>query len=76
MAQAALADDVFIAVLKRLTRENRWVSVKPGANYAPAKLQGAEAKKANVRKDALTAAMLRLFERNVIWNLAYGKPSR
>lgn len=77
MAQAALADDVFIAVLKRLTRENRWVSVKPGANYAPAKFaQEAEAKKANVRKDALTAAMLRLFERNVIWNLAYGKPSR
>jgi RecA-family ATPase len=77
MAQAALADDVFIAVLKRLTRENRWVSVKPGANYAPTKFaQEAEAKKANVRKDALTAAMLRLFERNVIWNLAYGKPSR
>ena len=49
----------------------------PARKYAPAKFaQEAEAKKANVRKDALSAAMLRLFERNVIWNLAYGKPSR
>jgi RecA-family ATPase len=77
MAQAALADDVFIAVLKRLTKENRFVSNKPSANFAPAVFaQEAEAKKAGTGKVALTAAMLRLFQSGVIWNLSYGKPSR
>jgi RecA-family ATPase len=77
MAQAAVADDVFIAVLKRLTSENRWVSDKPSVNFAPAKFaEENEAKKAGVGKAALLAAMLRLFERGVIRNLQYGRPSR
>jgi len=77
IAQAALADDVFLTLLKRLTKANRWVSDKPSANYAPAKFaEEQEAKKAGIGNAALKAAMLRLFKAEVIWNLSYGKPGR
>jgi RecA-family ATPase len=77
VAQAALADDVFLAVLKRLTQENRFVSDKPSAIYAPSVFaEEAEAKKARTGSAALTAAMRRLFEARLIWNQPWGKPSR
>jgi RecA-family ATPase len=77
MAMASRADDVFIAVLKRLTKENRFVSNKPSATYAPSVFaEEGEAKKAGVGKAALLAAMRRLFETDVIWNEPWGRPSR
>jgi RecA-family ATPase len=76
-AQSALADAVFLTVLKRLTKDNRWVSDKSGRNYAPAMFaKEEEARKAGLGKVALHAAMLRLFQAGVIWNLSYGKPGR
>jgi RecA-family ATPase len=77
LAMASQADDAFLAILKRLTKENRFVSNKAGANFAPSVFaQESEAKKANAGKDAMKAAMLRLFEAGVIYNLSYGKASR
>jgi hypothetical protein len=70
--QAALfqkAEDVFLTLLRRLTRERRYVSDRPGANYAPsvfAKEQ--EAKATGLKRQDLADAMLRLFQAGKIHN--------
>jgi RecA-family ATPase len=56
------AEDVFLTVLNRFNGQNRNVGDKIGPSYAPALFaKEAEAKASNVRKDALTSAMMRLF---------------
>ena len=57
------ADELFMSLLVRFTMEGRKVSASAGANYAPSvfsKERGAKASK--ISKNALTAAMRRLFE--------------
>jgi hypothetical protein len=61
------AEKVFLALLARFTREGRGVGANKGVNYAPLLFsKEKEAKTAKVGRDALEAAMRRLFERNVI----------
>jgi hypothetical protein len=76
-AKAAKAEDVFLTLLRRFTRENRFVGSKPGPSYAPAAFANEdEAQKAAVQKTALAAAMLHLFQTGTIWNEPWGRPSR
>jgi RecA-family ATPase len=76
-AQEAKADDVFLDLLRRLTRENRNVSDKPSPAYAPALFaREEEAKRAGLNGKQLEAAMRRLFAATKIWNESCGKPSR
>jgi RecA-family ATPase len=77
MAQDAKAENIFIDLLSRLTRENRNVSDKAGPTYAPAIFaKEDEAKRARLNSRTLEAAMRRLFKSGKIWNEPYGKPSR
>jgi RecA-family ATPase len=76
-AKAAKAEDVFLTLLRRFTRENRFVASRPGPSYAPAAFANEdEAKKAGLQKAALAAAMLHLFQTGSIWNEPWGRPSR
>jgi RecA-family ATPase len=77
-AKEATAQNVFLEILLRLRRQNRFVSDKPSANYAPALFaREEEAKRAGLAKRGLERAMRLLFQRNVIWNEpADSKPSR
>lgn len=71
-ARAATARDVFLTLLLRLTRENRFVSEKPSVAYAPAVFaKEDEAKKLGLSGKALATAMRELFKEN-----NYGRPSR
>jgi RecA-family ATPase len=73
LAQAAKAQEVFLALLKRFTSENRNLSANPGRGYAPSEFAGeGEAKKANLRKADLRDAMRQLFKDGKIWNEPYG----
>jgi RecA-family ATPase len=77
VAQEAKADEVFLQLLARFTRENRNASDKPGPSYAPAKFAVEdEAKRAGLNSKTLEAAMRRLFKSGNIWNEQYGKPSQ
>ena len=77
VAKAAIAEDVFLTLLKRFTDENRHVGANIGPGYAPAAFaREDEAKKAGVSKINLEAAMRQLFKDNKIRNEPYGKPSR
>jgi hypothetical protein len=77
LAREAEAEDVFLALVRRLDGQGRNVSHKPGTNYAPTTLvKEPEAKKAHLRKDDLQAAMLRLFDKGKIRVGESGKPSR
>jgi RecA-family ATPase len=61
-AKAAQAENVFMAILKRLTEQGRFVGSSAGVNYAPAVfVTEAEATELMVSKDQLKAAMIRLF---------------
>jgi RecA-family ATPase len=76
-AQEARADKTFLDLLARFTTENRNVSDKTGPTYAPAAFaKEEEAKRDGITKQALEAAMRRLFKDGKIWNEPYGKPSR
>jgi RecA-family ATPase len=76
-AREAKAEDVFLTLVRRYTSENRFVSDKPSANYAPARFaEEDEAKKAGLGSIDLKAAMGRLFKAGTIWNQPHGKPSR
>ena len=77
-AKEAIAQEVFFEILLRLRAQNRYVSDKPSANYAPALFaREEEAKRAGLTKRDLERAMRLLFQRNAIWNEpAFGKPSR
>ena len=77
-AKEAIAQEVFLTLLKRLRAQNRYVSDKPSTNYAPATfIREEEAKRAGLTKKDLERAMRLLFQRNAIWNESVdGKPSR
>jgi RecA-family ATPase len=76
LAQEQKADDIFLSLLARYTREGRNVSDKrTSPNYAPAAFcKETEAK--GIRKNLLEAAMRRLFERGKVRLDNYGRPSR
>jgi RecA-family ATPase len=77
MAQERRAEDVFLDLLARFTRENRNVGVKTGTSYAPALFaREEEARKLGLTSKALEAAMRRLFKTETIWNEPYGRPAR
>jgi RecA-family ATPase len=76
-ARAAKAEDVFLALLQRFTRENRTVCDKTGTGYAPAIFaKEGEAKKAGLNSKNLADAMRNLFEADKIWNEPCGRPYR
>jgi RecA-family ATPase len=76
-AQEMRADEIFLHLLRRFTRENRAVSDKPSPRYAPALFaREEEARHAAIGSRALEAAMRRLFKAGKIWNEPCGKPSR
>ena len=77
LAREAAAQDVFLALLRRFTRENRTVGDKPGPSYAPALFANEdEARKAGLSSKHLTTSMRDLFKAQKIWNEPYGRPSR
>jgi RecA-family ATPase len=77
MAQEQRAEEVFLDLLARFTRENRNVGVKTGTSYAPALFaREDEAKKLGLTSKALEAAMRRLFKDEKVWNEPYGRPAR
>jgi DNA polymerase len=70
-------DDIFITLLRRFLKENRFVSDKPSSNYAPAVFaREEEARNAMLTPKVLEAAMRRLFKAGMIFNEPCGKPSR
>jgi DNA polymerase len=77
-AKEAIAQEVFLEMLLRLRAQNRYVSDKPSANYAPATFaKEQETRRAGLTKNDLARAMRLLFQRNVIWNEPVDdKPSR
>jgi RecA-family ATPase len=76
-AKETAAQEVFLTLLKRFHTQNRYVSDKPSANYAPALFAREEsARGAGLTKNDLERAMRLLFQRNAIWNEPCGKPSR
>jgi RecA-family ATPase len=77
LAQERKAEHVFLELLGRFTRQNRFVSDKPSSTYAPAVFSREnEAKCCALSNKALEAAMRRLFQANKIRNEPSGKPSR
>jgi RecA-family ATPase len=76
-AQERKAEDVFLDLLGRFTRENRFVSDKPSVNYAPAVFaREDEAKRFTIGKSSLETAMRRLYHDKKIRNEPSGRPSR
>jgi RecA-family ATPase len=76
LAAEATADEMFLRLLDRYTREGRTVGDKRGHSYAPAQFaKEAEAKAAGLRSEALADAMRRLFATKKIQVEAYGRPS-
>jgi RecA-family ATPase len=77
VAREAKAEEVFLVLLARYTRENRIVSDKPSSNYAPSLFaKEEEAKKALLGSKNLAAVMRDLFKNGKIWNEPYDRPSR
>jgi DNA polymerase len=76
-AREELAEEIFLALLKRFTAQNRIVGHKNSVNYAPAQFaREEEAVQVRLSRRDLEAAMRRLFSANKIFNEPYGKPSR
>lgn len=69
------ADIVFLGLLDRYTREGRNVTSKSGTAYAP-KLFSLEPEAKGIGKDALDAAMRRLFAADKLHLITEGPPSR
>jgi RecA-family ATPase len=77
LAQEQKAEHVFLDLLGRFTRENRFVSDKPSSTYAPAVFaREDEATRHALNGKVLEAAMRRLFQDKKIWNEPSGRPSR
>lgn len=75
--QESQADELFLDLVERFTRENRNVSVNPGRSYAPALFAAEEEpKRAGITSKQLADAMRRLFKDGKIWNEPCGRPSR
>jgi RecA-family ATPase len=71
------AEQVFMSLLDRYTREGRNVTDKKGTSYAPAKFANEqEAKALNLNSKALEEAMLRLFRSTKINLVTEGPPSK
>ena len=76
IATEAKADDTFLTLLDRFTRQGRNVSAtKTSPTFAPAAFAG-EPEAGGLDKSALAGAMRRLFAANKIRVETYGKPSR
>jgi RecA-family ATPase len=76
-AREALADDIFLDLLRSFSAQNRHVSEKPSSAYAPVVFaKEATAKAAGLGNFQLASAMRRLFAADKIWNEPCGKPSR
>jgi RecA-family ATPase len=74
VAQEAKADEIFLDLVRRFTRENRNIGDKPGTSYAPAIFaREDEAKQAGLNNKIFEAAMRRLFKAEKIWNEPYGR---
>jgi RecA-family ATPase len=77
LASESKANDVFLQLLDRFTRQGRNVGERNGISYAPANFaKEEEAKMAGLRSEALADAMRRLFATNRIHIEDYGRPSR
>jgi RecA-family ATPase len=78
LAHEGRADEMFLDLLRRFSAQGRNVSDKSSANnFAPtAFAEDPNAKKFNIRKADLKAAMSRLFNNNKIHVETYGRPSR
>jgi len=78
LAREATADEVFLAVLHRFSKEGRNASDKKMApNYAPTNFaKEEEAKKHGLRKSELEEAMRRLFKSEKIVVETYGRPAQ
>ena len=77
VAREAKAEEVFLALLQRFTRENRVVSDKPGTSYAPALFaKEDEATKVGLGSKNLAEAMRNLFKASKIQNEFHGRPAR
>jgi RecA-family ATPase len=78
IARQAKAEEAFLDLLKRFTSEGRNLSHNVGSRtYAPTVFANeTEAKKQQLRKSELEAAMNRLFEAKKIYVENYGRPSR
>jgi hypothetical protein len=78
LAREAKADETFLELIKRFADEGRNVSHHPTSKtYAPTAFAAeTEAKKHQLRKADLEAAMRRLFEVKKIHVETYGRPSR
>jgi hypothetical protein len=75
MAADRAAEALFLKLLERFNAQERYVNDKAGRSFAPA-LFAKEPEAAKVRKDALAAAMRRLFVANKIHLEPYGYQSR
>jgi RecA-family ATPase len=76
-AHEARADEVFLDLLRRFTRENRFVGSAKSVIYAPSVFSKEdEAKRAGVTAKALEGAMARHFKSGKVWNDNHGRPSR
>jgi RecA-family ATPase len=76
-ARDAKADDVFLDLLARFTKQNRYVCDKTGTSYAPSLFAKEDvARESGLTSHNLAGAMRRLFASGKIWNEPHGKPSR
>jgi hypothetical protein len=76
LAAEQKADNLFLTLLRRFTKEGRNVSDKSGTSYAPAQFtKQKEAKAAKATNKMLADAMERLFETGRIKLLTEGPPS-
>jgi RecA-family ATPase len=78
LAREAKVDEVFLALLKRFTDQNRNVSLKVKAHgYAPKEFVTTDtAKQHNIKATELAQAIERLLTAGKIINQPYGKPSK
>jgi hypothetical protein len=77
IAREAKAEEVFLDLLQRFTRDNRIVSDKPGTSYAPALFaREDEATKLGLNSKNLASAMRDLFKAGKIQNEPHGRPAR
>jgi len=76
LAAEAKIDNLFLDLLRRLTKQGRNVSDKAGTSYAPAIFaQEPEAKKGKVSKKQMAEAMTRLFAAGRIRVVTEGSPT-
>jgi RecA-family ATPase len=77
IAKEIIVEEIFMTLLRRLYREERFVNDKIGPSFAPAIFEREpEAAEAIIRKAALRAAMVRLFQKRRIKLEPYGPLSR